>query len=104
MAQDRLAEMYENGRGVARDYARAIAWYRKSSGSQLDIDRVELLIAAERGDIQAQITLAQKYMTGDRATPQDDAKAMIWYRKAAKQDTQAARDARAVLDRLHAKP
>ena len=73
-AQFALGEVYD-GRQVfpppviARDYAEALKWYR---------------MAAEQGDIEAEIALAWMHHFG-HGTVQDDAEAMRWLRKAASQ-------------------
>jgi uncharacterized protein len=61
--------MYEHGRGVAKDDAQAVAWYRK---------------AADQGDADAQNNLGLMYANG-RGVAKDDAQAVAWYRKAADQ-------------------
>ena len=61
--------MYEKAEGVAQDYARAAAWYRKAAGE---------------GDAMAQFNLGWMYDYG-RGVAQDDAQAVAWYRKAAEQ-------------------
>jgi uncharacterized protein len=61
-----LGLMYADGRGVPRNDATAVAWYRK---------------AAEHYG-SAQISLGFMYENG-RGVPQDYAAAMSWYRKAA---------------------
>jgi VWFA-related protein len=66
-AQYNLAVMYDTGRGVPQDYARAVVWYRK---------------AAEHGFVRAQYNLALMY-AGGQGVPQDYAQALAWYRKAA---------------------
>jgi len=58
---------YELGKGVAKDSAKAAAWYRK---------------AAEKGDPRAQHSLGVLYELGD-GLPLDYAQATEWYRKAA---------------------
>jgi uncharacterized protein len=68
-AQNALGWMYENGRGVPKDYAQAAAWYRK---------------AADRGDAYGQNALGWMYENG-RGVPKDYAQAAAWYRKAADQ-------------------
>ena len=68
-AQYNLGGMYANGRGVERDDAEAVKWYR---------------FAAEQGDIRAQNDLGVMYATGEGAE-QDDAEAVKWYRLAAEQ-------------------
>ncbi len=68
-AQDRLAQAYATGRGVAKDPAKAAVWYRK---------------AADQGNVYAQglLGLAYKYGAG---VAKDGAEAARWYRKAAEQ-------------------
>jgi TPR repeat protein len=62
-----LGTMYENGRGVPRDYAAAVSWYRK---------------AADRGYADAQDSLGLMYANG-RGVPQDYIMAHMWYNLAA---------------------
>ena len=61
--------MYANGQGVPRDYAEAVAWYKK---------------AAEQGHAVAQAGLGFMYADG-QGVPQDYARAVAWYKKAAEQ-------------------
>ena len=68
-AQNMLGNMYENGRGVTKDYAKAVEWYRKS---------------AEQGYVYAQNNLGRMYENG-RGVSKDYAKAVEWYRKSAEQ-------------------
>ena len=68
-AQNILGNMYEHGRGVTKDYAKAVEWYRKS---------------AEQGYVYAQNNLGRMYYYG-RGVSRDYAKAMKWYRKSAEQ-------------------
>ncbi|MDP7215749.1 MAG: caspase family protein, partial [Rhodospirillales bacterium] len=68
-AQHGLGYMYENGRGVAQDYAQAVHWYRK---------------AAAQGLAEAQHGLGYMYQNS-RGVAQDYAQAVRWYRKAAAQ-------------------
>ena len=56
--------MYENGQGVAQNYAEAVKWYRK---------------AAEQGYAEAQFNLGVMYETGE-GVAQDYAEALKWYR------------------------
>ena len=75
-AQFNLGWMYENGRGVAKNEAEAVRWYRK---------------AAEQGTAQAQCNLGGEYKNG-RGVAKNDAEAARWFRKAAEQgDAQAQR-------------
>ena len=73
--------MYENGRGVERDYKMAAEWYRK---------------AAEQGYSEAQYNLGMCYEAG-RGVEQDDKEAVEWYRKAAEKGN---KDAKKALERL----
>src|SRR5712672_2222585 len=68
-AQFNLGLMYLTGKGVQRDDAAAVIWFRK---------------AADQGDAVAQYLLGDQYAKGEGA-PQDYAEAMIWFRKAAEQ-------------------
>jgi len=58
--------MYANGRGVARDDAQAVSWFRK---------------AADQGNADAQYNLGELYAQG-RGVAHDEAEAIAWYRKA----------------------
>ena len=64
-----LGVMYETGRGVEKDEAVAVEWYRK---------------AAEQGCATAQCNLGVMYENG-RGVEEDDIVASEWYRKAAEQ-------------------
>ncbi|MBV8191286.1 MAG: SEL1-like repeat protein, partial [Alphaproteobacteria bacterium] len=68
-AQNYLGVLYDDGMGVPRDDAQAVAWYRK---------------AADQGNAAAQYNLGRLYDNG-HGVPQDDAQAVAWYRKAADQ-------------------
>lgn len=68
-AQTALAHLYENGKGVIRDDAQAVFWYRK---------------AALQGDSAAQSTLGVRYYTGE-GVEKDYTQAAAWQRKAAEQ-------------------
>ena len=67
--QYNLGVMYADGRGVARDDAEAVRWYRR---------------AAEQGNASGQVNLGLRYSTG-RGVARDDAEAVRWYRRAAEQ-------------------
>jgi hypothetical protein len=69
-AQVAVGECYEQGKGVARDYAQAAEWYRK---------------AANKGDISGELHLAGLYRDGSKSFPRDIVQAAEWYRKAADQ-------------------
>jgi len=68
-AQHKLGTMYREGRGVTRDYAQAVVWFRK---------------AAEQGHAGAQNSLGSMYRDGD-GVARDDAQALAWIRKAVDQ-------------------
>ncbi len=68
-AQTFIGWMYAEGRGVAKDGAEAVRWYRK---------------AAEQGVAQAQNNLGTMYGKGD-GVAEDNAEALRWFRKAADQ-------------------
>jgi TPR repeat protein len=73
--------MYKLGRGVPKDPAKAVEWYRK---------------AAEQGLATAQYDLGNMYNVG-RGVPKDQTKAMEWYKKAVDQGDESAKNA---LDKL----
>ena len=66
--------MYANGRGVLKDEAEAVRWYR---------------LAAEQGDASAQLNLGVMYDNG-RGVLKDEAEAVRWFRLAADQGNAAA--------------
>ena len=73
-AQVLLGAKYLGGRGVPKDAAKAVAWFRK---------------AAENGNRFGQLFLGWSYQDG-AGVPQDDTKAATWFRRAAEQgDTDA---------------
>ena len=83
-AQYNLGIMYENGRGVSQDNAKAAEWYRKSA-EQGDTRAVEWYRkSAEQGNVTAQYNLGYMYHDG-RGVSRDHAKAVEWYRKSAEQ-------------------
>ena len=73
-AQYNLGYMYTNGRGVPKDYAEAVKWYRK---------------AADQGDAESQNNLGVMYDKGE-GVPKDGAEAVKWFRKAADQGISVA--------------
>lgn len=73
-AQNTLGNLYLVGKGVPKDYAQAVLWYRK---------------AAEQGDRKGEFNLGEMYELGEGA-PKDYAEAIHWLRKSADQnDTRA---------------
>ncbi len=80
-AEYRLGSMYGVGRGVAKDDAAALHWFRA---------------AAEKGDPTAEYAVGYMYDTGTGAQ-QDFLEALIWYRKAADQNDRRAQCAVAAM-------
>lgn len=80
-AQYRLGYMYGAGRGVGRDYAAALRWYRA---------------AAEKGDPDAEYAVGYIFDTGS-GVQQDFSEAMRWYQKAANQNNRRAQCAIAAM-------
>jgi TPR repeat protein len=68
-AQFSLGVSYREGKGVPRDYAQAVSWWRKSAG---------------QGYASAQSALGFMYANG-QGVSEDAAQAVVWYRKAADQ-------------------
>lgn len=68
-AQFRLGNLYRNGRGVDKDFSKAVSWYRKAAISEHDRAQNYLAINLELG----------------RGVTQDLKEAAIWYQRAAKQ-------------------
>ena len=73
--------MYANGRGVPRDDAEAVRWFR---------------LAAEQGTAIAQYNLGVAYATG-RGVPQDYVSAHMWLNLAAEAGDEDARKAREIV-------
>ena len=74
--------MFENGQGVAQDYAEAVRLYR---------------LAAEQGHANSQVNLGLMFEFGYRGVARDRAEAIRWYRLAA---AQGDADAQNSLGRL----
>ncbi len=68
-AQTNMGNLYKNGNGVAKDYVKAVHWYRK---------------AANQGFAGAQNNLAVMYEQG-LGVPKNISEAAKWFRKAAEQ-------------------
>ena len=81
-AQNNLGWMYEEGKGVTRDYKEAVKWYR---------------LAAEQGYATAQNNLGVMYVTG-KGIPQDSVRAHMWFSLAASQGDTNAEES---LDRMN---
>jgi uncharacterized protein len=96
-AQNRLGILYDSGKGVPRDYEKAIQWFRKAAdqgfaAAQFNLgfvyeiglgNYVEALgwyqKAARQGFVVAQYRLALMYHNG-LGTPKNDVAADVWYR------------------------
>ena len=104
-AQTEFGERYEHGRGVGRDYAVAVSWFRRaaeqghapaqaalgymySGGHGVEQDRQVAVAwsrrAAEQGNVRAQHNLGASYFNG-LGVGQDYEAAAAWYRRAAEQ-------------------
>ncbi len=83
-AQFNLGFMYNNGRGVPRDYTKAVSWYRK---------------AAEQGHARAQNNLGVMHQYG-HGVPQDYVQAHMWLSLAAAQGVEKAAKNRNVVAKL----
>lgn len=81
-AQVQLGESYAAGKGVAPDLHQAAEWYKK---------------AADKGDLAAELHLAQLYRDGGKNFPHDMAQAAEWYRKAAERGDPGAQATLATL-------
>ncbi len=75
VAQFALGTMYENGRGVLQNDAKAVRWYRQG---------------AEQGFASAQNSLGKMYRRG-RGVPQDDVLAHMWWSLAVARGHEPAR-------------
>ena len=68
-AQYKLGLLYQKGRGVEQDYAKAVEWFQKAADKNHALAQYELGVAYRRG----------------QGVEKDYAKALKWYRKAADQ-------------------
>ena len=99
-AQYLLGDMYRDGKGVTKDSAEAVKWYRKSADQGnveaqvrvgfLSKDSAEqvkwLRMAADQGDVLTQCFLGSMYANAlVDGVVKDSAEAVKWYRKAADQ-------------------
>ena len=74
-AQVNLGLLYDRGRGVAKDDAEAVRWYRE---------------AAAKGHAMAQNNLGAKYLFGE-GVPKNKEEAVRWFRMAAEQGNAKAK-------------
>lgn len=119
-AQFSLGLLYENGKGVNQDSAKAAAWYRKAAdqgnasaqnklglmlyngeGVERDLNAAFKWIrkAAEQNHMDAQFGLGMMYSNGKGVAP-DKAMAVKWYQKAA---DQGLADAQLALGKIYLK-
>lgn len=89
-AMEAVAKLYDIGRGIEMDGAKAKAWRVKAEESRARI----ALVRAEIGNVDAMDNIAERYQTG-KGVAQDAAKAQIWRDKAteAKQVAKLAAEA-----------
>ena len=120
-AQFTLGRMYYKGDGVPRDLHEAARWFHKAAEQghapaeealrRQDIRqahkdniaaefeelarprREALLRRAQEGDAEARYELGEAYSSGELGLPEDEAQAIIWYRRAGEQDHVAAQRA-----------
>ena len=91
-AQFNLGNMYENGRGVQKDYTEAINWYQEAAEhgytpAKEVLPHLERLKDAEEGNADAQYELGKMYlkMYLKSQSSLDNKKALDYYKKAAEQ-------------------
>ena len=104
-AKIKLAEIYENGRGVKQDYDKAVEWYQKAAASGNAEAQLKLGVmyangqgvpqnyivaarrfreSAEQGNEQAQVNLGKAYYLG-QGVPKVYSEAILWFQNAAEQ-------------------
>lgn len=83
-AQDRLAAMYYQGRGVDKNLAESRVWMKK---------------AAANGNVKSQYSLGVSYVTGE-GVPKDITEGKYWLQKAADQGYEKAREALEALEKV----
>ncbi len=92
-AQSALGLRYSEGKGVAKDPAQAVAWWRKAAeprGEWEDESKPGEKIS-DQGDANAQNYLGWAYSNGE-GVQKDDAQAATWFRKAADQGNAGAQN------------
>lgn len=109
-SQSELGFLYENGKGVEKNYSQAVYWYKKASDQGYAIAQYNLGAsyengrgvdkndqqarewyrqAAENGVIEAQVNLGMMYLNGAGGV-QDYTKSLYWLMKAAKKNNTIA--------------
>lgn len=82
-AKAELASMYLLGRGVPRDTAIAVKWFREID-AWTDANQAKMMGDVPTGTGEIRFTLGKIYASGDSRVPKDLIEAEKWYRKAAK--------------------
>ncbi len=116
-AQNNLAIMYNDGKGVEQSYTEAVKWFRKAADQGYAKAQDNLAIryyngegveqsyteavkwfrkAADQGYANAQYNLAYMYKNGE-GVEQSYTEAVKWYRKAAEQGDAAAQNSLAIM-------
>ena len=111
-AHSLMGHMYEQGKGVHKDYREAIKWYRAAAGKgnalaqyymgrmyglgrgvSQDHQEAEKWMrkSAEQENDHAQYLLGMMYLTGN-GVPKDEQQAIQWYTKAARQGNKDAQE------------
>ncbi|MGF1447906.1 MAG: protein kinase [Opitutales bacterium] len=106
-AQTALANLFEEGRAVPRDYAQAAQWYERAADAGDPEAQYKLgwhyengfgvtrnpqeayrlySLAAESGNATAQYRIGASYVRGSNGQPRDYEKALRWFREAAASD------------------
>jgi len=118
-AQYNLGNAYVNGLGVVVDENEAMKWFQKAEANGYDAARdklealrrlaeiresekaviSEIVSKAESGSVDAQILLAQMYEEG-KGVMKDQENALRWYRRAADQGHDGAKQILAIHDKL----
>ena len=101
-AQNKLGNMYYDGKGVAQDYNESLRWYKKAAktGNIEALNNVGLVYstvlndgnmalywydkALKQGDVSASNRIGMVYLLGKNGVKQDYKEAMRWFEKATK--------------------
>jgi len=89
-AQVNLGWMCQNGKGVPKNDAQAVKWYHKAAEQRQEKAISNLTDMSNKGNSAAQFYLGVMYANGQGVT-QNDAEAVKWYRKAAAQGNEKAK-------------
>jgi len=96
-AQFKLGAVYEDGKVVQEDFNIALHWYQKSARGNVAeaktaIDSLlqKILERADKGNVDAQIELAQWYGERHMDQPKDESSALYWLDKAVRSGSKSA--------------